>query len=272
MRPYRGILACTKGFLVFGDEFGVVSDMREIWVPRTPKSQLFRRRRMTFLITLIVTIVCVFALRTPIHKFPWLFYALAIIADVVFIYATVGDAPRWLWLALFNQIQKCILPLAMFVIVMFIGCFSKESKVSKWLRPIRAELSIIAWILSLGHMVIYMMSYLPRIFGTAAVSTNVMCAFVVAVVLLILLLVLGVTSFGFVKRRMKTSSWIKLQKWSYVFFGLTYVHLMLMLFPSALHGGKAATISVCVYSVVFIGYAIWRVIRWQLDKKAEAAA
>ena len=58
--------------------------------------------------------------------------------------------------------------------------------------------------------------------------------------LVVLLVVLGVTSFAFVKRQMSTASWKKVQKLAYPFFGLVYVHPLLMLLPSALHGGLAA--------------------------------
>ncbi len=90
--------------------------------------------------------------------------------------------------------------------------------------------------------------------------------------LLVLLVVLGVTSFAFVKRQMSTASWKKVQKLAYPFFGLVYVHLLLMLLPSALHGGLAAQASVAVYSVVFVGYALCRVGRGALvDRRAEDA-
>lgn len=42
---------------------------------------------------------------------------------------------------------------------------------------------------------------------------------------------------------MSTASWKKVQKLAYPFFGLVYVHLLLMLLPSALHGGLAAQAS-----------------------------
>lgn len=117
------------------------------------------------------------------------------------------------------------------------------------LKPVRSELSIVAWFLSLGHMAVYLESYLPRLLGGGEIGGNVMGAFVLAVVLLVLLVVLGVTSFAFVKRQMSTASWKKVQKLAYPFFGLVYVHLLLMLLPSALHGGLAAQASVAVYSV-----------------------
>ncbi len=96
-------------------------------------------------------------------------------------------------------------------------------------------------------------------------------ALVVALALLVLLLVLGVTSFGFVERRMRTESWKRLQRWAYVFFGLVYVHLMLMLAPAASRGGEAALVTVAVYTVVFGAYAVLRVRRAFVDRRAVAA-
>ena len=49
-----------------------------------------------------------------------------------------------------------------------------------------------------------------------------------------------------------------------------YVHLMLMLAPSAMRGGQAAIISVAVYTISFGVYAVWRIARAVLDKKAAA--
>ena len=162
-----------------------------------------------------------------------------------------------------------MLSLALFVVVMYIGVFAKGSKVHQWLKPVRSELSIIACILACGHMAVYLGSYAPRLGGTLGV--NVVSALVVALALLVLLLVLGVTSFAFVKRRMRTDSWKRLQRWAYVFFGLVYVHLMLMLAPAASQGGEAAVASVVVYTVIFGAYAALRVRRALVDRRAVAA-
>ena len=86
-----------------------------------------------------------------------------------------------------------------------------------------------------------------------------------------LLLALGVTSFNAVKKRMKTESWKRLQRLAYAFFALVYVHLLLMLLPSALHGGQVAQASVAVYSVVFVAYFVLRVARALLDRRATQA-
>ena len=225
---------------------------------------------MDFAIILAATVAACFALRNPLKACPVAFYAAAIAVDALYVYGVFFGLPRAVWAPLFTLVQKCELALALFVVVMFIGCLKKGTRVYTWLKPVRSELSIVAWFLSLGHMAVYLESYLPRIFGGAgAISTNVLGSFVLALVLLVLLVVLGVTSFAFVKRQMSTASWKKVQKLAYPFFGLVYVHLLLMLLPSALHGGLAAQASVAVYSVVFIGYGLCRVGRALLDRQDE---
>lgn len=227
---------------------------------------------MTFAIVLVCTVIACFALRNPLKACPMAFYVAAVVLDVLYFTGSYWGMPRPMWTTLFPLVQKCLLPLAMFVVVMYIGVLSKESRAYKWLKPVRAELSIVAWILSLGHMAVYLASYLPRNVLGGAVNLNVASSFVLAIVLLVLLLVLGVTSFNVVKKHMHTETWKKVQRLAYPFFVLTYVHLLLMLGPAALHGGIAAMTSVAVYSVVFIAYFILRPVRAVLDKKSQVAA
>ena len=86
-------------------------------------------------------------------------------------------------------------------------------------------------------------------------------ALALALALFALLVVLGVTSFNVVKKRMKKETWKRVQLLAYPFWGLVYVHLLLMLVPSALRGGAPAQMAVAVYSVVFVGYAVLRIRR-----------
>lgn len=227
---------------------------------------------MDFAVILIATVIGCFALRNPLKACPVAFYAAAIAVDAVYVYGVFFGLPRAVWSPLFVLVQKCELSLALFVVVMFIGCLNRSGRIYHWLKPVRSELSIVAWFLSLGHMAVYLESYLPRLLGGGALSGNVVGAFVLAVVLLVLLVVLGVTSFAFVKRSMRTETWKRVQKLAYPFFALVYVHLLLMLLPSALHGGIAASASVAVYSVVFVGYGLCRVGRALADRRAEDAS
>lgn len=227
---------------------------------------------MIFLITLIVTVALVVVLRTPIKQLPWLFYLVAIVATVLFLARGIMPLPAIIDKPFFVVMQKCLIAQALFVLVMYIGVFDTRSKVRMWLQPIRAELSIIACILALGHVVAYLGSFGVRIFaGGASYSGFMMASFCVSLALFALLLVLGVTSFEFLKRRMKTRSWVHLQYLAYAFYGLTYVHILLTLLPPALSGGNAALVSVIVYTVVFVPYVALRLRRKLIDDKLKGA-
>lgn len=226
---------------------------------------------MKFLVVLLCTVVAVFALKKPIKKYPVLFYAIAVALDVLFVCNSYVLFPQFVSSALTLLVHKCTLSLALFTVVMYIGVFAQGSKVKTYLLPIRAELSIIAWILSLGHMVVYLMSYVPQLsHGVEHMNGVVLGSLAVALVLFALLLVLGVTSFAFVKRSMKLHTWKRVQMLAYPFFMLVYVHLLLMLLPAALRGGAAAQASVAVYSVVFVGYIALRLYRAAKDRSVQA--
>lgn len=224
---------------------------------------------MTFAIVLVCTFAACVLLRKPIKRFPMLFYGLAVVVCVIFFAHEVLSMPRSVWLVFLTLIQKCTLPLALFVVVMYIGVLPSHSKLFQWLKPVRAELSIIACILALGHMIIYLGSYLPRIMAGGPFSFNIMGSFVLALVLFVLLLILGITSFQMVKVRMRAETWKSVQKMAYLFFFLVYGHVLLMLLPSALNGGIASVVSVGVYSLVFGAYAVLRGMRAAHDKQAK---
>lgn len=94
------------------------------------------------------------------------FYVLAVAADVAYVIGVEGLLPRVVMGPLTLLMGKCVLSLALFVVVMYIGVFAKGSKVHQWLKPVRSELSIIACILACGHMAVYLGSYAPRLGGT----------------------------------------------------------------------------------------------------------
>ena len=182
---------------------------------------------MTFACVLLLTVLACFIGRRFIHRHPAVLYVFAVAVDAAYLAAEFFGAPFWLWNPLFLLVQKCLLALALFVVVMGIGCFSRASSVSVWLRPVRAELSIAACLLAVGHMVAYVGTYVSRL-AMGSAKDHVVLAFAVAMALTVLLAMLGVTSVSQVKRRMKADAWARLQKGAYVFFGLvsvSYTHL-----------------------------------------------
>lgn len=220
---------------------------------------------MTFLVILACTLATIYLLRQHIKRWPGAFYACMAAFDIVYVAATQGLLQQTVWLWSCALLQKGLLALTLFTIVMYIGVFPKEFILARWLRPIRAELSIGACILCIAHVAAYLPSYAARALS-GSMSANLAFAFGVALVLLVLLLVLGITSLTAVKKRMGTTTWRHVQWLAYPFFLLTFVHLLLILAPSAAAGGAQAQASIAVYSVLFGAYAVLRSLRSVADQ------
>ncbi|MDR1183683.1 MAG: ferric reductase-like transmembrane domain-containing protein [Coriobacteriales bacterium] len=223
---------------------------------------------MVFLISLICAIAFAFVFRIPLKKAPWVFYAVALILVILFVARESLNFPVYVQRPIFYLMQKCTAAEALFVIVMYIGVLGEKSKLRAYLVPIRAELSILACLLALGHIVNYLMSFVPQVAGAAmSLRANILFSIGFAVLLVALLLILGITSFNVVKHRMNASKWRRIQWLAYPFFLLTYVHILLFLLPSALSGAATAQFSTIVYTVVFIAYIALRAVATARKRK-----
>lgn len=223
---------------------------------------------MKLLIALLASVIFVAAFRKPLAKWPVVFYVIAIVIDIIFVGQMFFNTMPVATHTLFPYIYRCLFAFWLLAIVMFTGAFASNSKLRRLLAPIRGELSIFASILVAGHVVNYLRNYLMQIFGGfGAMSGNMIAGFIVSAVLVVLLAILTVTSFTFVRKRMTPASWKKLQKWSYVFFGLVYAHIMLLLLPSALGRGSTSLLSATIYTIVFVIYIILRIRRTVTDRR-----
>lgn len=226
---------------------------------------------MTFAVVLLVTALICCVLRNPLRKAPWLFYGLAVVFVVLYLVAGTLGLPGPVNQALLVLMNKCLLPTALFVLVMYVGVFPKGSAIRRWLQPLRTPVSIVACILVLGHMVRFIGAYAARVLGGGAVATNVLVSFAIAVVLFALLAVLGVTSFNAVRSRMGTLAWRRVQRFAYAFYALVYAHVLVMLGPAALNGGASALEGVAVYTAVFGVYGVLRVMRAVANRRDKVA-
>ncbi|MFI3280319.1 MAG: hypothetical protein SNG49_03355 [Rikenellaceae bacterium] len=125
------------------------------------------------------------------------------------------------------------------VIIMYMGALSAKNKYVGRLMSIRKELSIIVGFPVLAHAVkrvfgtfpggwqfffdneTYMQS--PRV-SSALGSGITSFAFVLGLVMTILFLVLWVTSFDSVHRKLGTKRWKSVQKWSYALYAMLFIH------------------------------------------------
>lgn len=222
---------------------------------------------MLFVTTLAVTCLVVVALKPLIQKVPVAFYLLCIAFDVVLVVLSSGALHTSAVVLAIPLLRRGFIAISLFVIVMYIGVFPYGSAVRNYLAPIRAVLSICACILALGHIAMYFTSYIPALLAGHS-TAPIAVAMVAGLMLLALLLVLGITSFRFVRRSMGGRKWIKLQKLAYVFYALIYLHAACLLLPPALHGGVNAQVSIGIYTVVFGVYAVARIARAIADKRS----
>ena len=222
---------------------------------------------MTLVAALAASVILAFAVRNPLKKAPVLIYVLAAAVAASGMVLTLAPPADPLLRAYAYAVQKGQLAFGMFAVVMYIGVLPQASKAYGWLAPVRGKLSIVAWILIIGHVAQYAVSFLPRLFAPGGVQGVMLAALVAALALTLLLIALGITSVSVVRQAMKPAVWKRVQRLAYAFFALAYVHLALMLAPSAVAGGATAQVGLAVYTAVVAAYAVLRVARWRSDAR-----
>ena len=149
---------------------------------------------------------------------------------------------------------------AMFVFVMYAGALPKGNRFIAPLMKIRGELSITAAILVLCHNFTYGRTYFRMLFVQPEIlSETQLAAAIISIILIMIMLVLTITSFPSVRKSMQAKKWKQLQRTAYLFYGLMYVHIMLINIPYARLGMSMYIVNVIVYSIVFLGYAAMRI-------------
>ena len=226
---------------------------------------------MLFIISLIIVALFIYFLKDSLKKYANIFYiGAAVISIAVFL---LEFLPMHLFVKnnILGIFAKGSLGTAMFVVVMYTGALPKGNKLIAPLMKIRGELSITAAILVLCHNFTYGMTYFRMLFTkTSLLSATQLAAAVISLVLIAIMLVLTVTSFPSVRKKMQAKKWKQLQRTAYVFYGLMYVHIMLINIPYARLGLGMYVANVVIYSIVFLGYAAMRISKAISVKAARA--
>ena len=215
---------------------------------------------MLLIISLIIVALFIYFLKDSLKKYANIFYiGVAVISIAVFLLEFLS-MPLFVKNNILGIFAKGSLGTAMFVAVMYAGALPKGSKLIAPLMKIRGELSITAAILVLCHNFTYGMTYFRMLFTkTSLLSATQLAAAVISLVLIAIMLVLTVTSFPSVRKKMQAKKWKQLQRTAYVFYGLMYVHIMLINIPYARLGLGTYIANVVIYSIVFLGYAAMRI-------------
>jgi DMSO/TMAO reductase YedYZ heme-binding membrane subunit len=223
---------------------------------------------MLFLIVLLLVVAFALLFRKALIKMPALFYALAVILIIGHVHMIFFGSftPIWRWL--FPALQRCLIALALFAVVMFTGVLPDGSRIREMLLPIRRQLSILGSIFTCGHVAVYSANLLPRLFtGSVFFNPGLSVSLLIALVITLLLIPLTITSFLQIKKRLKPEAWKRIQILAYPFFLLTYAHLMFVLHPTIATGNLNSIFNLSLYTILFGAYLILR-IRKHMSERA----
>jgi DMSO/TMAO reductase YedYZ heme-binding membrane subunit len=237
---------------------------------------------MTILIALLEALLFVYICRNSIRKHPGVFYVLSI-AIIAFCVCyermnLYSVFPEWTYTYIISVFWRGAFSTALFVIVMYIGALDRKSKIVKALMPIRGYLSIIACLITLAHSFAYGVYYIPTmIYKPQELDLRGLIALIITAPLFFIMIILMVTSFIKVRRKMKPQVWKKVQRLAYPWFALLYLYLMVLFIPRIIESFNPASdlemfyrvnyvLSATVYTLVFGGYFILRIMKYQLDK------
>ena len=223
---------------------------------------------MLFLLALVIAVLFAAVLLPALRRSPMPFWiAAAVLAGGAVLAGELDVDSELLLDWILPLLNTGALAAAFWALVMWTGALPAGSRAGKRLLSARGELSVFAAILTLGHVLIRGMLYIKllREPGGHTDAAFLLTCFIV-LLLLIIMLPLTVLSFKGVRRRMQTRRWKRIQKLAYLFYGLIYVHVLVLYLPGVLNGAKGHLLTVLVYSVIWIAYLILR-----LRKRAGSA-
>ena len=225
---------------------------------------------MQVLIWILVMIAVTLILREPIRRWPWAVYLLGIAVDALVIFGSQylglsGEA----WTLFYTMNRRAVPAFALFTIVMFVGCLGKGTRARRWVGPVRAELSILACIFTVPHVVFYLQTYQKIMFaGILKPSEITNWAYWSSIAFTALLAVLGVLSLRFLRKRIPYRVWKGIQRLSYLFFPLIWIHVILLRLrpnPAAIDTVLQST---WAYGLIVVVYAVCRIARYICDRRA----
>ena len=233
---------------------------------------------MEFLIVLIVTVIAATLFADGIKKNAKAIYIIAGAVCLMGIIIDLMNAAGLKAVGLTAGVESAIdyvnngmLATALFIIVMYIGALSASDKRVSNLMKIRAELSIVASILLVGHI----FSFTRVLIGDLSTMSDftspqvliriitMICGFIA----FFICIPLFVTSFKKIRSKMGPGKWKKLQSAAYIFYLLVYMHIMTVLFMESREVNRLP--EMVLYSAIFISYTVLRVKKKSAEKKRE---
>lgn len=143
---------------------------------------------MLFLIALILAVGFALLCGKTLKKYPYAFYAAAVIVTVVISILAVSDlrsVPVFVNTYIIGLFTRGAFATALWCVVMWTGAMPNGSVPIKMLMPVRGELSIFAAILTLGHNIGFGRTYFVRLFTDfGRMTTNQITAVILTIIML----------------------------------------------------------------------------------------
>ena len=128
-------------------------------------------------------------------------------------------------------------------------------------------MAIIAALFTLIHNIVYGQYFFVKLFtNISELNTQKILAAIFSLVMILLLIPLTITSFMTVRRKMNPKKWKSLQKLSYVFYGLLFVHIAMIFSVSILNGYLETLFDLTVYAVIYIVYLVFRAKKYEKQR------
>lgn len=228
---------------------------------------------MLFILALALAVLFSFTCRKALKKHALIFYvAAAVISAAVAVFDFHG-VPAFVQNYVIGLFSRGAFATGLWCVVMWIGALPNGSAMMKALMPVRGELSIFAAVLTLGHNLGFGKTYFIRMFtNPGSMKPTQLTAGILSLVMLAIMIPLTILSIPSVRKKMSAKRWKKIQRTAYLFYTLIYLHVMILFLPSAQSGKVLYQISVIVYSLIFLGYAVCRIGKAITKKKHASKA
>jgi DMSO/TMAO reductase YedYZ heme-binding membrane subunit len=216
----------------------------------------------------------------PVHKWRYVLYIAVLLITAYIVgapqYGATAGWPQWFTREIATLFRVGSLAVAVFIIVMYVGVLPTKTKIAKKIRSVRAELSVVACILALGHNVTYtslFIQFFENLGNPSALRGYWWYACLFSLILIGLMIPLLITSFYSVRKWMSAKTWKRLQSTSYIFYVMLYLHVTGILLYTALNGGHGGADgdTLVAYSILFIPYFILRPAKYLWDRSKKTS-
>ena len=197
---------------------------------------------MLFIISVLIAAALSYLLRGPLKKHPAPFYIAAAVITALVSVMDFSWASPFVRNYVIGLFSRGALAAGFWVVIMWIGALPNGSKPVKALMPVRGELSIFtgAVLDPRAQHRLRADVFSSRMFTSpSSMKPTQLAAGTMSIIMLLIMLPLTVMSFKSVRKKMKAKTWKRVQRLAYAFYGLMYVHVMILL-ELAGEGGEDA--------------------------------